>query len=477
MQVNYAEDVRTALTLTKLLRDELRDARFSVAHLARGDVEFVPSKYGGSTTTTLEERSKKEFDADGLRALYDTGAWKRELFRLSVRVKSLACGPESAARRTGFERLLDDLDLLADGHVAHALGPLLPGYHSTIHRRDSPEEKIGVAETADLWSYLLVDACLNTPRRTASKVLRWARGGHLAFETRVLLGQLHAVESFDLANGLAVERLPRSSKDLEDWLPIWVGIALSDYLDRTMLRIPCTIAPGLSKPTRVTGERDGVPLTSWDIPAKIESTWPLPLGGIHELTRALSLVCDVVVETPMIWTDYGDHAHFGERHGSSNSGTGEPTPRQTSESPLTVQDLKEAVRLQPDLCNPPTDVQTALRYWMKSKTRRADDADRWVFLRTALEALFLDDGNHGEMTFRLATNGAWYTGSNRVERRDRFDVLKKVYSAASGAVHGRGVKKGSTRLLRDGQEICRQAIMKRLNSKRKPVWQDVVFGR
>ena len=462
-----------------LLRDDLRDARFSVVHLAGAEAKFVPGEYSGSTTTLLEETSKKEFDANGLRALHDAGSWKQDLFRPNVRVKTLPRNPEHPDRRSRFERLLDDLGVLSDGHVAHALGPLLPGYHTATLQRDSPEKSIGVAKLADLWSYLLVDACLNTPRRTASKVLRWARGARLGFETRSLLGQLHAIESFALANGLAVQRLPRNSKDLNDWFPAGLGIAPSDYLDRTMLRIPCTIAPVLAKPTRVTvtGRRDGVPRMSWDIPAKIESTWQLPLGGVQELARALSLVCNVAVETPMTWTDYGDHAHFGERHGTSYSGTGELPPRQISDAPLTAQDLKEAVRLQPELCNPPTDVRTALRYWMKSKGRRVDDADGLVFLRTALEALFLDDGNHGEMTFRLATNGAWYTGCNRAERRDRFDVLKKVYGAASGAVHGRGVKKDGSGLLRDGQEICRQAIMKRLRSKRKPVWRDIVFGR
>ena len=468
---------RTALALTKLLRDELRDARFSVVLLVRSDSEFVPSEYGDSTKTTLKATSKKEFDADGLRALHDEGAWTQDLFRSDVRVTTLPRSPESTARRTGFERLLDDLGILSDGHVAHALGPLLPGYDTATLRHDAPEENTGVAETADLWSYLLVDACLNTPRRTASKVLRWIQGAPLTFETRVLLGRLQAVESFTLANGLAVKRLPCRSKDLDNWLPIGLGIEPSNYLNQTMLRIPCTIAPVLSKPTKVTGERDGVPLRSWNIPAKIKSTWQLPLGGVQQLTRALSLVCDVAVETPMIWTDYNDHAHFGERYSMSNPGTGEPPPRQASESPLTAQDLKEAVRLQPDLCSPPTDVQKALRYWLKSKARRTDVPDSLVYIRTALEALFLDDGNSAELSFRLATNGAWYTGRNRVERQDRFDVLKKVYSAASGAVHGKGVKKSDVELLRAGQEICRHAIMKRLSSKRKPVWRDIVFGR
>ena len=158
-------------------------------------------------------------------------------------------------------------------------------------------------------------------------------------------------------------------------------------------------------------------------------------------------------------------------------GSGEPTPRGTSESALTPENLKEAIRLQPDLCGAPPDIRTAIRYWLKSKARRVDVEDGLVFLRTALEALFLDDGNRGELTFRLATHGAWYTGRNRVERRDRYDVLKKTYGAASGAVHAGRVTKGSAELLKNGQAICRQAILKRLRSKQAPVWADIILGR
>ena len=156
-------------------------------------------------------------------------------------------------------------------------------------------------------------------------------------------------------------------------------------------------------------------------------------GGIHELTRPLSLVCDVAVETPVIWTDYGDHAHFVQHDGVSNTGTGEPTPRSASESRLTVDQLTEALELQPQLCEPPIGVRIALQYWLKSKERRTDVPDGLVFLRTALEALFLDRSNRSELAFRLALQGAWYTGRNPVERQDRFDVLKKGLSCHAGS--------------------------------------------
>ena len=428
-------------------------------------------------STTLEQTAETELDAGGVKALHDAGAWKNELFQYELWVQPLPGGAESARRRTQFERLLDNLGVLGDGHVAHALGSLIIGPTLSRICRDSPLEYIGIAKPADLWSYLVLDACLDTSRHTASKVVRWARGAKLSFEIHVLLGRLRADDAFVLGNGLAIERLPLSSRDFRHWVPTRASFEPRDYLDRTLLRIPCTIAPALSNPSKVTRQPNGVPTVSWSTRSDIESKWPLPLGGIHELTRALSLVCDVDVETPMIWVHYGSHAHFWHPFGQIYSGTGEPIPHTESESSLTAGDLKQALRIRPRLCAASTDIQIAVRYWLKSKARRTDDWDGLVFVRTALEALFLDARERGALALRIATHGAWYTGRNREERRDRFDVLKKVYGAASGVVHSGRLKDGSTGLLKEGQAICREAILKRLRSqKKKPVWQDIVFG-
>ena len=399
------------------------------------------------------------------------------MFDFDIQVATLHNGFENPAHQAKFDALLDDLGILSDGHVGHALSSVVGGYSRPIEQRDSPRKSIGVSKAAVLWNYLLVDACLGTPRRTASKVLRWARGAPLAFEARILLGRLNAASSFALANGLSVERLPRKSKHLESWLPTGYGVPLTDFLDRTVLRIPCQIAPVLSRPTN-DAEQTGLPaIVSWRPLANIEASWPLPAGGVDQLKRSLSLVCDVAVEMPVIWTDYGDHAHFGQRNSSAYSGSGEPTPRKATEPTLTEDDLKKAIRLQPELCKLPDDVETALHYWLKSKARRPEFADRLVFLRTALEALFLPKGTRAELTFRLATNGAWYTGRNPAERRQRYETLKKVYAVASGAVHAGRVKSPNVGLLKEGQAICRQAILKRLRSKQAPVWEDIVFGR
>ena len=478
--MNSAEDRSRAYALTRLLRAELRDARFSVTHLAPTNTEFVPNEFGGGTSSDIEETFEERLDARGLLALHQEGAWKRESFQSDMLVKALSRSSKSADRIDEFERLLDDIGVLSEGCVAHALGSVIPHYFKSSQvPAYAPEKSFSVSAAADLWSYLLVDACLTTPRRTANRVLRWVRGTPLNFETRVLLGRLNAASSFALASGLAVERLPRRNDRLEGWFLTGSGVALSDYLDRTMLRIPCRISPALSKPTKITRRPDGTPTQSWETTANIESSWPLPLGDIHGLGRALSLVCDVAVEMSRIWLDYSEHAHFGFRLDRSSHGIGSRglPPRTDTDPALTADDLKGAFRLQPKLRNMPSNVHTAVEYWLKSKARSVDLADRLVFLRTALEALFLDDGNRAELTFRLATNGAWDTGRNPAERRRRFNTLKNVYAAASGAVHSGRVKKSAETLLTDGQEICRRAILKRLRSGQDPVWEDVIFGR
>ncbi|MYF89252.1 MAG: hypothetical protein F4186_07770 [Boseongicola sp. SB0676_bin_33] len=395
---------------------------------------------------------------------------------------ALAHNSPSAARLAEFERLLDDIGVLseAEGRVAHALGSVIShNYNSSARGTDAPEKSFSVSAAPNLWSYLLVDACLTAPRRTANKLLRWVRGAPLPFETRALLGRLNAASSFALAGGLAVERLPRRNDRLEGWFPVGTSDRRSDYLDRTLLRIPCRISPVLTKPAKITRDLHGTLTQTWEMSATMDSSWPLPPGGISELGRALSLVSDVAVEMPMSWLDYGEHGHFGQRVDSSSYGIGsrELPLRTDTHRTLTAADLKAALRLQPTFRNMPRSVHTAFEYWLESKARGVDLADCLVFLRTALEALFLDRGNNAELAYRLATNGAWYTGRNPAERRQRFSTLKNVYAAASGAVHSGRVKKPADTLLTDGQEICRLAILKRLRSGQEPVWKDIVFGR
>ena len=56
--------------MTRLLRAELRDARFSVTRLAHTNIEFVPNEFGGGTSSDIEETFKEELDARGKKGLH-----------------------------------------------------------------------------------------------------------------------------------------------------------------------------------------------------------------------------------------------------------------------------------------------------------------------------------------------------------------------------------------------------------------------
>ena len=93
--MSATDDKRMILVLSKLLRAELRDARFAVTHLARSEVEFLPGADGGAIATTHEESARNEVDARALKALHDSGAWKRESLRSDIQVEALSRGAET----------------------------------------------------------------------------------------------------------------------------------------------------------------------------------------------------------------------------------------------------------------------------------------------------------------------------------------------------------------------------------------------
>ena len=96
--MNSAEDRNRASALERLLRAELRDARFSVTRLAPANTEFVPNELGGGTSSDIEETFKEEFDARGIRSLHQEDVWKREPFGSNVRVTALSRNSDGAIR-------------------------------------------------------------------------------------------------------------------------------------------------------------------------------------------------------------------------------------------------------------------------------------------------------------------------------------------------------------------------------------------
>ena len=458
--------------LTKLLRDGLRDVRFSIQQYEERDTQLHAV---GSSTTMLKSTKSVEHDSAGLRSYYQAGDWKEGLFRANLDVNVLPCNATDDEEPSAFTQWLNDVGVLHDHHVAHVLGPSIPGTVYNVEDDALPNVSVGIARVIDLWHYALIDACIGTPRRTATKFVKWANGVPFQFETCVLLTGLRVSETLTFKNGIRVQQLPSQTSQLGQHFQSGAGIPATNYLRQTMLRIPTTLKPALSRPISLPQQVEPTSIR-WGSPQNAELNWPLADSGIPQLARSLSLVCGASVEAPVIWANYSAHTPFGHLVIPPRTFDGNLPIPQPNETRLTRDLFNEALRLQPTLCNSAANVETAIHYWLKSKAQDVDLNDAHVFLRTALESLFLNQGNRHELSFQLALRGAWYTGRNPSDRQARQDDLSKFYDAASGAVHSGEIRKPKDSRLVECQEICRFAILKRLQSEQEPVWNDIIFG-
>ena len=115
---------------------------------------------------------------------------------------------------------------------------------------------------------------------------------------------------------------------------------------------------------------------------------------------------------------------------------------------------------------------------MNSKRPESSLPDRFIELRIALEALYLDGKNNTEMAFRLAINGALYAGGTIEERRRNLKTLREAYNLSSRAVHAGTLKESSQNkgVLKRAQDLCREGIVRRLREDKDLNWTDKILG-
>ena len=124
--------------------------------------------------------------------------------------------------------------------------------------------------------------------------------------------------------------------------------------------------------------------------------------------------------------------------------------------------------------------------------RRNDLTNKAIELGVSLEAILLsgkdEDGVGGEITFRLASRGAWLLGDSMEERKKIFNTLKAAYRLRSKAAHEgtiasktKGVNKGqepmhTKYLIEDACKLCSEAISQIIKDGSFPDWTDIVLG-
>lgn len=319
-------------------------------------------------------------------------------------------------------------------------------------------------------------AALGQPARATNLLFGCIEGKPIrCTEVMVLHGVCQNQERFDLEPNIRFVRQSLLDTGLSDMIPDEIVLKVvqgSDagtlgpwMLGATMLCIdfeappPLRLPKNLETPTVYLNKRVSLePPTS-------------------QLIQALSLACDESVDVINRWISF-DH-ELASLTGCYNQHYSSRPYGDRGHLRLTHDLIDRTGDLWGKLRGPASSrtLQLAVQRWMKSKAI-FDPLDRSIDVRVALEALFCPGERNAELSLRLALRGAWYLGNDGTERMHYFDTLRKAYQMGSRAVHAGVINEEDPavrQLLSDSRNLCRDAILKRLDEGAEPDWTALVL--
>ncbi len=318
---------------------------------------------------------------------------------------------------------------------------------------------------AEFAKTLLKPATLLGSNRVTDLLLSWERGGPLRYHTCVLLEGVTIDRTVNHPEGLTLIKLPTSSANLPASLPIYSTMTVEGYLGRVVMRIECAMTPSFCSVPDEESQfmKDDVFRVSANMGVDYDA-----------FCESLSLACNHYVGWESSWNDYGDLQLFSDGIGGGRF----KVPTRPSAYVVSPDDLETAIgiyRKRKRLRSSESRLTLAISRWLGSKRRRSF-ADQAIELRIALESLYLRGTE--ELSFRLATYGAWHLGESYDERCRYFDALRQLYANASRAVHGSAIKDRDHREnLSFAQDICRKSILRRLDEDSEPDFRALALGQ
>ena len=319
----------------------------------------------------------------------------------------------------------------------------------------------------DYARHLVRAAALLGTEPVAHLLFEWAKGEPVHYHTCVVLSGISVDELKSMEGGIHFSSLPASSDALANELPLGVDfhLGIMNMAGATKVTIECQDYPVLFRP----GEFPDIQTVTYGSSRQFLYA---------ELCEALGLACNNHVSWAITWPDYGDLAIFGSG-GGGGFAFGPDARFNSGDPPISQEQLDLAGHLLTKRReNPSPTLEIPIHRWMSSKRPSASLADRFVDLRIALESLYLGESGP-ELSFRLATHGAWHLGGNFEERQVYYKTLRDAYATASTAVHRGAVNSTETnhKLLTDAQNLCRSAILKRLEEGKEPDWNELILGK
>ncbi len=328
-------------------------------------------------------------------------------------------------------------------------------------------------QIADFAKSLIRGAVILGPERVVKLLLGWVEGEPLHYKEKALLRGVIIDQPLGLEEEIHISSLPKSSADLPPHLPPSAMFHHShlDFLGGVILSIDCEAGPAFYLPSEDELSSSNFKYT--------RANGKIPELSMDTFCEALSLACNNHVCWKFFWRDFGDLEEFNTYviPGMSYA----DVPIRSFGTPLLQEHLEQAREIhltRSSFGEKRRHLDTAVSRWIKSKRSNSSLADRFIDLRIALEALYLENDHEGEKRFRLAARGAWHLGANFAERGKYYKTLLDAYSRASRVVHAgeKNVKKEDEDLLTAAQDVCREGVLKRLKEKEKPDWDNMMLG-
>lgn len=319
---------------------------------------------------------------------------------------------------------------------------------------------------------LIVAAVRLSAPQVVELLLGWTRGEPLTFKVTALLDGARIDGPLHLAEGIDISKLPSSSADLPASLPASHFAASDmDFMGGIVMSIDCEMSPALFLPDE---NKDGL---IFDRRGRFQLARNLiPNLTIDTFCESISLACNGSIDWFVEWNEFGNLEAIGS---SSTSSRSKLHRSHTPATEVSQADLDAALNIQKARFmngKPRESLELSVRRWIRSK-RAESDLDKLIELRIALELLY-EIGGSNEKAFRIATYGAWHLGTNFEQRRQIRETLRKAYADSSSVIHGEKIKhaKKEPTLVSSAQDICRNAILKRLEEEQSPKWDEIILG-
>ena len=447
----------------------LRDAFIRSLADATFDIGRIEYQDGSDTTISFDARPEEVVDSAAL----------ADMLRASPENVQRARGARPLLAAAVRSDLADTLRSIVQPHLdSDTIAAALPMPYSLESSTTATEDRffkhLNVSSFDHFLVWVLRCAVLLGAERAAQLIEGWATGEPFRYRINAVVS-LTIDRKLSPTPGFELLPLPLATDELPAFLPTSPDTE-TRFIGKTLLVAEATVQPAIFRPGKTLAK---------------DLTSRLVCGcDISTIPHILSLFAGTHVVLGPQWDDYGEVGLLVGGRDVLGSADQLPLPSGAYEVRRSVTTLHSidheiskldetevAVALSRVSATNPR-FHTGLSRWCSSQRQATDLAARFIDLRIALEALFLDYRPQQEYRFRIPVSAAWLLGRDGPERKHIRKIIRDSYDLASSAVHTGSVDRtnDNLQLLSNAQALCRRALFLLLHHGPVPDWSDIFLG-